>query len=193
MNSPILRKIAKRKTGWRPEMMVDSETNKPIRNKCMVHNGHTSKLIEVEGGTDEEIDLKLQATVIEAIAQLTQRDKDIMFREVIIFSAIASASINQAQYFTPLVAQEAKMRMKEFVGQTEKFVNIIQKEAVGFNGADMEALLDNLEDATHRTFQKFSDSIIAGKLPDFIDYISAFNTEVPAKKKAPAKKLKAVK
>jgi len=176
MNSPLLKKISKRKTGWRTKLVVDTKTKLPRRNACMVSNGKIAKLIEVDNTDldDRQTDMALETKAIEVIDQMEKKDRDIMLRETIIFSAIASASINQSQFFVPLVRQEAKMRLKSFVADTERFVNIIQKEAIGVHGDQMEQLLDNLEDATHRTFQKFGDAIIKGKLPEFINLIESF-------------------
>lgn len=178
MNSPLLIKLAKRKTGWRPQLVIDTETRKARRNACMVTNGKTATLVELEAGDldNRQIDMALEMKVLEKLKQLEERDNNIMLREVIIFSAIASAALNQAQFFVPLVEQQAKLRIGTFKTNTEAFVNSIQKDAIGFHGEKMEMLLDNLEDATHRTFQKFGDAIIAGKLPQFIDYINKFDT-----------------
>lgn len=185
MNSPLLKKLSKKKTGWRPKLVIDTETKKPRRNACMVSNGRRSKLVELQSEDldNRQIDMALEMKVLEVIDDLEQADRDTMFRETIIFSSIASASINQAQYFVPLVRQEAKMKLKSFVGDTERFVNIIQKEAIEFNPELLEPLLDNLEDATHRTFQKFGDAIIHGKLPEFINMIEAFEAKPPEEKK----------
>jgi hypothetical protein len=203
MNSPILMKLSKRKSGWRPKMVVDTKTKKARRDACMVTNGKSAKMIEVEGADDRELDDKLEASVLETIAQLEQRDREILYREVIIFSAIANASINQSMFFLPLVQQEAKMKLNQFKNQTERFVSVIQKEAIGVHGDQMKMVLDSLEDAVHRTFQKFGDALITGKLPAFIEMIEAFETKevvleekpkkAPAKKKKPVAKKKGLK
>lgn len=178
MNSPLLIKLSRKKTGWKPTFIVDTKSKKPRRDACMIGNGKRAKLVEVEEKLEGvELDNALEKLALQTIEALETNDRNILYREVIVFSAIASASIGQAQYFTPLVRQEAKMKMKQFVGDTEKFVNVIQKEAIGFHGEKLESVLDNLEDATHRVFQKFGDAIIAGKLPEFINMVSAFDTK----------------
>ena len=189
MNSPLLKKLAKKKTGWRPKLIIDTKSKLPRRNACMVSNGRRSRLVELESKDldNRQIDMALQIKALEVIYAMEKLDRDTMFRETIIFSAIASASINQAQYFVPLVRQEAKMKLKSFVGDTERFVDIIQKEAIEFNPEILEPLLDNLEDATHRTFQKFGDALIHGKLPEFINMIEAFEAKPPEKEKPVAK------
>jgi hypothetical protein len=168
--------MSKRKSGWRPQLAVDTKTKKARRNACMVTNGKSAILVELESGDmdDRTIDEALEVKTLNMIKALEERDSNIMFREVIIFSAIANAAINQSLFFLPLVEHKAKQRLNSFKTDTEVFVKTIQKEAIGVHGDQMEQLLDNLEDATHRTFQKFGDAIIKGKIPEFINLIESF-------------------
>ena len=77
MNSPILMKLSGRKSGWRPQLIVDTETKKPRRNACMVTNGKIAKLIELEAGDmdDRTIDEALEKKALETIKALEDRDK----------------------------------------------------------------------------------------------------------------------
>ena len=181
MNSPILNKLAKKKSGWWPQALVDEDTKKIKRNACMVTNGKDAILVEVtkEDLDNRGLDEALEKKALAMILKLEERDSEIMHREVIIFSAIAMACVNQAQFFVPLVRQEAKMKMNQFKGDTLRFVETIQKEAVGIHGDQMAILLDSLEDATHRTFQKFGDALIYGKMPEFIQMIENFQAKPP--------------
>lgn len=181
MNSPILMRMSKRKSGWRPQLVIDTETSKARRNACLVTNGKSAILVELESGDmdDRTIDEALEVKTLNMIKALEERDSNIMFREVIIFSAIANAAINQSLFFLPLVEHKAKQRLNSFKTDTEVFVKTIQKEAIGFHGDKIEDTLENLEDAVHRTFQKFGDSLVHGKLPEFINMIEAFEAKPP--------------
>ena len=107
MRSKMLKDMAKEKSGWRPKAIVDAEIKKPQNDRCMVTNGTSSKLVIVEGA-DSELDSLLEKRVMKEIRDLVAKDNEIMLRETIIFSAIAQASVTQAQTFVPLVKQEAK-------------------------------------------------------------------------------------
>jgi hypothetical protein len=188
MNSPILIKMSKNKSGWRPKVLIDDK-KKVKRNACMITNGKRSKLVELDPKDldNRSIDDALEKKALEMIFALEQQDKDILYREVLIFSAIAMASIDQAQFFVPLVQQQAKMKMKQFKGATEKFVEAIQAEALNIKGTNIESLLDILEDATHVTFQKFGDALIHGKMDEFLKMINDFEAKPPEEKKVEAK------
>jgi hypothetical protein len=191
MRSQKLINLAKDTDGWHVAPLLDDDGNQ-YRDRCMVKKGALSKLVVVEEYEEETVDYLLEKKVIGVIKELVEKDKMMMLRETVIFSAMGMALVGQAQQFVGLVKYEGKMKLKTATQHIEKLSEQLQKDFMDTNIEQMAPLLDGLEDATHRVHQKFGDAIIAGKLPAFIDHIQAFNTEEEKKPKKKTSKLKKV-
>ena len=174
MKSPLLRKLAKRKIGWRPEAIMD-DSGKPNRYACMVTNGVIAKLVDSGTKLDSVADQILEKKVIDLINELNKRDEEIIKRDSIIFSVLASATIGQAQSWVGLIHQKGKANLNTMINHIEKVVNDIQKDAIDMGGEQMEIMLDALEDATHRVFQQLGTAIDEGRIPEFLQHVESFN------------------
>lgn len=187
MRSPLLQKLSRRKTGWKPKPLLDEE-GKIFRNKCMVGNGTLSRLVEINE-KDPAVDKRLEHEVIKLIKQLEEKDENFIKKESLIFSVIAMASISQAQHFVGFLHKDGKLELNRFINQTEKVVKRIQKDAIDVGGEQMETMFDSLEDISHKVFQHLSYSIEQGKVVEFLNCIEEFsNAEKPVKKKKAKKK-----
>ena len=191
MRSKMLLDMSQDRNGWRPVVVSDPESGEQLHDRCMVSNGKDAKLIIVEGD-DKDLDGLLEKKVMKEIKDLVARDEGIMLRETLIFSAIAQASVSQAQIFVPLVKHNAKATLNSYVNHASKVVKAIQKDAVNVHGEQMKAMLNNLEGAANAVYGKFGDALVEGNFPAFMDYVLSFgNTEKPKLvKKKPAKKAK---
>ena len=179
MRSKMLLNMSQDKKGWRPVSVSNPDTGKTHNDRCMISNGRDSKLVIVEG-EDEELDSLLEKKVMKEIKDLVERDRGIMLRETLIFSAIAQASVSQAQQFVGLVQRDAKMQLTSYVNHADKIVKAIQKDAISLHGEQMEMMLKNLEEAANAVYQKFGDSLVKGNLPELMTHILSFdNTEKP--------------
>jgi len=187
----MLLEMSKDRNGWRPVVVSDPESGKQLNDRCMVSNGKDAKLIIVEG-KDEDLDSLLEKKVMKEIRDLVNRDEAIMLRETLIFSAIAQASVSQAQIFVPLVKQAAKATLNSYVSHSSKIVKAIQKDAINMHGEQMELMLNNLEAAASAVYGKFGDALVNGNMPEFMDHVLSFgvNTEKPKSKVIKPKKKK---
>ena len=183
MRSKLLHKLSRRKEGWKPEMLID-DTGKPFLNRCMVGNGRISKLVEVTTDDEDMVDHLLEAEVIKTIKNLEEKDEIFIKKQTLIFSVIAQASTSQAQQFVGLIHRDGKMELNRYINQSENLIKRLQKEYIETYGKNMEIIIDNLEDATHRVFQNFSYAIEKGKVQEFINHIIEFtNAEIDKDKK----------
>ncbi len=184
--------MSKERKGWRPVVVSDPESGKQLNDRCMVSNGKDAKLIIVEGD-DKDLDSLLEKKVMKEIRDLVARDEAIMLRETLIFSAIAQASVSQAQIFVPLVKLKARTTLNTYVNHTSKIVKAIQKDAMSMHGEQMRLMLNNLEGAANALYGKFGDALAEGNMPEFMDHVLSFgvNTEKPKLvKMKPSKKAK---
>ncbi len=187
----MLLDMSKDRNGWRPVVVSDPESGKQLNDRCMISNGKDAKLIIVEGD-DKDLDSLLEKKVMKEIRDLVAKDEAIMLRETLIFSAIAQASVSQAQIFVPLVKQAAKSTLNSYVSHSSKIVKAIQKDAINMHGEQMEIMLNNLEAASNAVYGKFGDALINGTMNEFMDHVLSFgvNTEKPKPKKKQVKKAK---
>ena len=111
--------MAQSKNGWKPVAISNPETGVKQNDRCMISNGRVSKLVVVNGD-DKDIDSLLEKRVMKEIRDLVAEDESIMLRETLVFSAIAQASVSQAQIFAPLVQREAKASLNNYVSHAEK-------------------------------------------------------------------------
>ena len=192
MRSKMLLDMSQDRNGWRPVVVSDPESGEQLHDRCMVSNGKDAKLIIVEGD-DKDLDGLLEKKVMKEIKDLVARDEGIMLRETLIFSAIAQASVSQAQIFVPLVKHNAKATLNSYVNHASKVVKAIQNDAVNVHGEQMKAMLNNLEGAANAVYGKFGDALIEGNFPEFMDHVLSFgvNTEKSKLvKMKPSKKVK---
>ena len=174
MRSPLLKKLSKRKSGWKPESVTDDD-GKIYINRCMISKGSLSKLVEVVGAEEDKVDLLLERKALMLIKELETNDQLFVQRQSLIFSVIAQAGVSQALHFVGNMEQTGKMELNRYINQTEKIVNIIQKDAIKVNGEQMEQMFDNLEDISHKVFQHFSHAIEKGKVVEFLNLIEEFS------------------
>lgn len=180
MNSPLLKKLSKRNQGWRPKSIHDD--NGLIRNACMVSNGSVSLKVEVPVLNDlDKMDKLLEVQVIKAINELNERDDAIIKRQTLIFSVLASATVNQAEMFIGLMHHDGKQELNNFIRRTERLVKSIQKDFVKLAGKQMEDLLVDLEEAAVKVFGSLGTAIDEGKILDFVDYVESFKEKEDGK------------
>lgn len=192
MRSKMLKQMAQDKNGWRPVAVSNPDTGEDFIDRCMVSNGAVSKILIVEG-EDDELDSLLEKKVMLEIKNLVAKDNEIMLRETLIFSAIAQASVFQAQIFVPLVQREAKMSLNAYVNHSEKIVKAIQKDAIAVHGEPMKLMLDNLEEAAKAVYGKFGDMLVEGTLPQFMTHVLSFDPTAPKIEDGKVVEMKAVK
>jgi len=173
MNSPLLKKLSKRKRGWRPQAIHDD--NGLIRNACMVGNGNIATKIEVPIMDDlDKMDKLLEAQVIKTINSLNERDDAIIKRNTLVFSVLASANVYQAELFKGLLHQDGKQTLNTFVNHTEKLVKLIQKDYIEMGGAQMETMLEELKEVSIRIFQAFGTAIDLGEVEPFLAHVEKY-------------------
>jgi len=113
MNSPLLKKLSKRKRGWRPKAIHDDKGL--IRNACMVSNGSVSLKVDVSMIDNlNDMDKLLEVQVLKVIKELNERDDAIIKKQTLIFSVLASACVQQAEMFRGLIHQEGKQELNSF-------------------------------------------------------------------------------
>lgn len=174
MKSKLLNKLATRKTGWRPEAIFDTETKVMVLDACMVTNGHVHIL--VKAGTDIEglFDRMLEQNVIRVIKECEEKDNLFIQKQTIIFSALASASVGQAQCFVGMIDRAGKMELNRYINSNEHIIKTIQSEAIKVVGPQMKELLEGIEDSSFVLFQSFCTAMEIGKAPEFLEHVKSF-------------------
>ena len=175
MNTPLLKKLSKRKQGWRPSAIHDDKGL--IRNACMVTNGGISTKIEVPILDDlKEMDKLLEVQVVKTINELNERDNAIIKRNTLVFSVLASANIYQAEMFKPLLHRDGKQTLNVFINNTEKLVNSLQKDFIAMGGKQMEDMLGELKEVSIKIFKAFGTAIDLGEVNQFLEHVEKYVT-----------------
>jgi Ser-tRNA(Ala) deacylase AlaX len=183
MKSKLLRRMVKEDPStWCVAPILDDDGNE-YRDRAMVKKGALSQLVIAHTNKDGIVDDALEKKVMGVVKDLVDRDRNMMMKNLVIFSAVAQASVSCCMQFVGLVERQAKVKLNQYVQNTERLVKAIQGDNVSAYGKPMEDMLENLEDAAHVVYQKFADTIEVGKLAQFMDHVDAFDTtETPEAK-----------
>ncbi len=191
----LLYKYSKRTRGWRVKFLMGKD-DKPIEGKVMIINGMGAEyLIEVEKDTPEDmVGHHLEDLVTKFLKDVEEKDIMYVSRETLMFMVFAQVIRAQSQCFVSYLTKDKKHDLQMFNNHVDKMVRSLESNYTELIGGDqIEKFSEVMGDVVFDVFLKFKEMAEVGKLDEFRNYVTAFNTEPSVVKMKATNEMKPIK